>query len=162
MGGYITQALGLDRAVEPDVVTLDAPAGSRLLLCSDGLSNMVDPEAIGNAEENVRRNGVADVVRVTQGDAHLLLPLVAPVRVILANIISSVLVSLLPAMSAALPADGVAILAGILREALLDIAAGHDDPAYAAEVAGFIDELRALPEYADASPDEAIAAALSW
>jgi ribosomal protein L11 methyltransferase len=38
------------------------------------------------------------------------------VRVILANIISSVLVSLLPAMSAALPADGVALLAGILRE----------------------------------------------
>ena len=75
-----------------------------------------DPEAIGNAEENVRVNGVADVVRVTQGDAHLLLPLVAPVRVILANIISSVLVSLLPAMSAALPADGVAIVAGILRE----------------------------------------------
>lgn len=45
---------------------------------------------------------------------------------------------------------------------LLDIAATHDDPAYAAEVAVFIDELRALPEFADASPDEAIAAALSW
>jgi ribosomal protein L11 methyltransferase len=75
-----------------------------------------DPEAIGNAEENVRRNGVGDVVRVTQGDAHVLLPLVAPVRVILANIISSVLVSLLPAISAALPPDGVAILAGILGE----------------------------------------------
>lgn len=45
---------------------------------------------------------------------------------------------------------------------LLNIAATHDDPAYAAEVAVFIDELRALPEFADASPDEAIAAALSW
>jgi PPM family protein phosphatase len=47
MGGYITQALGLDRGVEPDVAELDTPPGSRLLLCSDGLSNMVDPEAIG-------------------------------------------------------------------------------------------------------------------
>jgi serine/threonine protein phosphatase PrpC len=47
MGGYITQALGLDRGVEPDVTRLDTPPGSRLLLCSDGLSNMVDPEAIG-------------------------------------------------------------------------------------------------------------------
>ncbi len=47
MGGYITQALGLDRGVEPDVVELETPAGSRLLLCSDGLSNMVDAEAIG-------------------------------------------------------------------------------------------------------------------
>ena len=47
MGGYITQALGLDRGVEPDVAELPTPPGSRLLLCSDGLSNMVDPEAIG-------------------------------------------------------------------------------------------------------------------
>ncbi|WP_435743653.1 glycosyltransferase family 2 protein [Microbacterium sp. PMB16] len=45
---------------------------------------------------------------------------------------------------------------------LLDIAATHDDPEYAREVAVFIDELQTLPEYADASPDEAIAAALSW
>lgn len=46
MGGYISQALGLDRGVEPDVVELVTPPGSRLLLCSDGLTNMVDPEAI--------------------------------------------------------------------------------------------------------------------
>jgi ribosomal protein L11 methyltransferase len=87
-----------------------------------------DPEAIGNAEENVRRNGAADVVTVVQGDANLLLPLVAPVRVILANIISSVLVQLLPAMRAALPADGVAILSGILREErerMIDAITGH-------------------------------------
>lgn len=45
---------------------------------------------------------------------------------------------------------------------LLDIAATHPDPAYAAEVSVFIDELRALPEFEGASPDEAIAAALSW
>jgi len=75
-----------------------------------------DPEAIGNAEENVRRNGADGVVTVVQGDANLLLPLVAPVRVIFANIISSVVVGLLPAMRAALPHDGVAIVSGILRE----------------------------------------------
>jgi protein phosphatase len=46
MGGYLTQALGLDRDVEPDVADLETPPGSRLLLCSDGLSNMVDHEAI--------------------------------------------------------------------------------------------------------------------
>lgn len=57
MGGYITQALGLDRDIEPDVVEVPAPPGARLLLCSDGLSNMVDAEAIaallgrGDAEE---------------------------------------------------------------------------------------------------------------
>ncbi len=47
MGGYITQALGLDRGVEPDVAELETPAGSRLLLCTDGLSNMVDDAGIG-------------------------------------------------------------------------------------------------------------------
>jgi serine/threonine protein phosphatase PrpC len=46
MGGYITQALGLDRGVDPDVVELATPPASRLLLCSDGLSNMVDAAAI--------------------------------------------------------------------------------------------------------------------
>jgi serine/threonine protein phosphatase PrpC len=47
MGGYITQALGLDRGVDPDVVELATPPASRLLLCSDGLSNMVDAADIG-------------------------------------------------------------------------------------------------------------------
>jgi ribosomal protein L11 methyltransferase len=76
----------------------------------------LDPDAIGNAEENVARNGVADRVRVVQGDAALLLPLVAPVRVVVANIISSVLVELLPVIQRALTSDGQAILSGILLE----------------------------------------------
>jgi ribosomal protein L11 methyltransferase len=88
-----------------------------------------DPEAIGNAEENVRRNAVDGVVFVVQGDANVLLPLVAPVRVILANIISSVVVGLLPAIRDALAVDGVAILSGILREErsrMLDALATYD------------------------------------
>jgi ribosomal protein L11 methyltransferase len=76
----------------------------------------IDPDAIGNAEENVARNGVADRVTVIEGDAASLLPLVAPVRVVLANIISSVLVELLPVIEASLAADGVAILSGILLD----------------------------------------------
>lgn len=82
----------------------------------------MDPDAIGNAEENVARNGVAERVGVLEGDAHTFLPLVAPVRVVLANIISSVLRELLPAIRAALAPEGVAILSGILfeeREAML-------------------------------------------
>ncbi len=74
----------------------------------------LDPDAIGNAEENVVRNGVADQVNVIEGDAATLLALVAPVRVITANIISSVLTELLPAMASALHRDGRAILSGIL------------------------------------------------
>ena len=76
----------------------------------------MDPDAIGNAEENVERNGVLGRVAVLEGDAALLLPLVAPVRVVLANIISSVLVELLPHVARVLEPDGQVILSGILHE----------------------------------------------
>lgn len=76
----------------------------------------IDPDATGNAEENIARNGVGDRVAALEGDAAVFLPLVAPVRVILANIISSVLVDLLPLMGMTLADDGVIILSGILRE----------------------------------------------
>lgn len=76
----------------------------------------IDPDAIGNAEENVARNTVADRVAVLEGDAAVLLPLVAPVRVLLANIISSALIALLPLFATTLADDGVIILSGILLE----------------------------------------------
>jgi ribosomal protein L11 methyltransferase len=76
----------------------------------------MDADAISNAEENVARNGVADRVKVIEGDAALFLALLAPVRVVLANIISSVLLELLPAIGHSLTPDGVAILSGILDE----------------------------------------------
>jgi ribosomal protein L11 methyltransferase len=109
--------------VRPGDVVADLGAGSAVLAIAAaklGAARVVaiemDPEAIGNAEENVARNGVAGRVTVIEGDAGVLLPLAAPVRVVLANIISSVLVALLPAIQAALPADGRAILSGILHE----------------------------------------------
>jgi ribosomal protein L11 methyltransferase len=76
----------------------------------------IDHDSIGNAEENVRVNGVGDVVEVIEGDATTLLPLLAPVRVVLANIISSVLISLLATIRESLDEDGQAILSGILVE----------------------------------------------
>ncbi|MHB1312755.1 MAG: 50S ribosomal protein L11 methyltransferase, partial [Gemmatimonadaceae bacterium] len=90
----------------------------------------MDHDAIANAELNVAQNGVAGQVTVLEGSAALMLPLVAPVRVVLANIISSVLVELLPPIAAAVPVGGAAILSGILvseREVMLEIIAtdGH-------------------------------------
>jgi ribosomal protein L11 methyltransferase len=73
----------------------------------------LDPDAIENAESNVRENGVADRVSVLLGDAEVLLPLVAPVGVVLANIVAPVLLSLLPTIDRALAADGRAIVGGI-------------------------------------------------
>ena len=45
-GGYLTQALGLDRGVSPDVFQVPLAAGDRLLLCTDGLTNMVEDSEV--------------------------------------------------------------------------------------------------------------------
>jgi ribosomal protein L11 methyltransferase len=119
----------LQRVVQPGDHVADLGAGSAVLAIAAaklGASRVaaieLDHDAIGNAEENVARNDVADRVTVIEGDAATLLPLVAPVNVITANIISSVLLELLPVMARALATDGHAILSGILsveREAML-------------------------------------------
>lgn len=104
-------------------IVADLGAGSAVLaICAAKLGAErvaaieLDQDAIGNAEENVARNGVSDAVRVIHGDAALLLPLIAPVGLILANIISSVLLELLPLICESLGQDARAILSGILEE----------------------------------------------
>ena len=76
----------------------------------------IDPDAASNAQENIERNGVTTQIRFIEGDAAVLLALVAPVRVVLANIVSSVLLELLPGIATALTVDGSAILSGVLQE----------------------------------------------
>jgi ribosomal protein L11 methyltransferase len=113
----------LPAVVRPGDRVADLGAGSAVLAIAAaklGAARVtaieLDHDAIANANENVQRNGVGDVVTVIEGDAAVLLPLVAPVRVVLANIISSVLIELLPSIASALTADGEAILSGILLE----------------------------------------------
>jgi ribosomal protein L11 methyltransferase len=76
----------------------------------------IDPDTTANAEENVARNEAGAAVHLFEGDAAVLLPLIAPVRVVIANILSSVILELLPAMREALTPDGQAILGGIMLE----------------------------------------------
>lgn len=104
-------------------VVADLGAGSAILAIAAaklGASRVyaieLDGDAIPDANQNVVRNGVATTVHVFEGDAASLLPLVAPVRLVVANIISSVLIELLPLIGGALTEDGEAILSGILRE----------------------------------------------
>jgi protein phosphatase len=47
----LTRALGVEDGLEVDQLTLDLQAGDRILLCSDGLSNMLSREAIQEALE---------------------------------------------------------------------------------------------------------------
>ncbi|MGZ3436374.1 MAG: 50S ribosomal protein L11 methyltransferase [Gemmatimonadaceae bacterium] len=76
----------------------------------------IDHDSIGNAEDNARANSVSDQVEVIDGDATIILPLLAPVRVIIANILSSVIIPMLPLMKSSLSPGGQAILSGILTE----------------------------------------------
>lgn len=104
----------------PDTVA-DLGAGSAVLsICAAklGASRVVaielDGDAIENAEENVRVNRAGGTVSVIEGDAAVLLPLIAPVGLVLANIISSVLLTLLPVIASSLVPGGHAILSGVL------------------------------------------------
>ncbi|MCC7053648.1 MAG: 50S ribosomal protein L11 methyltransferase [Gemmatimonadaceae bacterium] len=110
-------------------VVADLGAGSAVLAIAaakGGASKVIaielDEDAMSNAEENLERNGVTDRVHLLCGDASVLLPFFAPVRVVLANIISSVHVEMLPVVATCLGADGVVIISGILqseRDAML-------------------------------------------
>jgi len=44
LGHILTQAVGLDPAIEPEVHKLDTKPGDIYLMCSDGLSDLVDDE----------------------------------------------------------------------------------------------------------------------
>jgi protein phosphatase len=51
MGGYLTQALGLPGGITPDVTELVLEDGTWLLLCTDGLTNMLDDATIARLVE---------------------------------------------------------------------------------------------------------------
>jgi len=111
----------LASAVRPGMTVADLGSGSAVLSIVAARLGAVhawaiesDPDAQGNAAENVARNRVDDVVHLLEGDAAMLLPLVAPVDVIVANILSSIIVPMLPVMAEAVRPGGCAILAGIM------------------------------------------------
>lgn len=125
----------LPAQLTPNATVADLGAGSAVLAIAAaklGAARVyaieLDSDAIPDAEANVARNGVADRVHVFEGDAAAFLPLIAPVQLILANIISSVLIELLPLMAMGLAENGTAILSGILREereTMLGVLAAH-------------------------------------
>ena len=120
----------LQRVIRQGDTVADLGSGSAVLSIAAaklGASRVaaieIDPDATSNAEENVARNEVDTEVHLFEGDAAVLLPLIAPVRVVIANILSSVILELLPVMRDALTPDGEAILSGIMleeRERMLD------------------------------------------
>jgi ribosomal protein L11 methyltransferase len=120
----------MQRVIVPGSVIADLGAGSAILSiaaaklgAASAIAIEIDSDAAGNATENIAANEVADRVHFFVGDAFSLLPLVAPVDVVFANILSSVLVTLLPVIHDSLTPGGYAILSGILlqeRDLMLD------------------------------------------
>ncbi len=126
--------------IRPGDVVADLGAGSAVLSIAaaklgarQATAIELDHDSIGNAEGNVRVNGVGETVEVIEGDATTLLPLLAPVRVVLANIISSVLTALLPTIRESLAAGGQAILSGILVEERAEMLAAIDADGWTVE-----------------------------
>ena len=118
----------MQRVIRPGDTVADLGAGSAVLAIAAAklgaqrvIAIELDPDAIGNAEENVAANGVADRCSVVLGDAAALLPLAAPFRLILANILANAVIELLPAMADALTADGHVIVSGILATEHLEV-----------------------------------------
>ncbi len=112
----------LPKVLRAGDVVADLGAGSAVLAIAaakGGAATVIaielDEDAMSNAEENLERNGVAGKVHLLCGDASVLLPFFAPVRLVLANIISSVHVEMLPVVEKCIASDGVVIISGILQ-----------------------------------------------
>lgn len=116
----------MQRAVEPGTRLLDVGSGSAILSIAAvrlGAAEVIaaesDAEAMPNAAENTRNNGVERAVRLAcekVDDAFLARHGTGAFDGILANVLSGVLRPLLPSFHASLAPDGWAILGGILTE----------------------------------------------
>ncbi|HET7586087.1 MAG TPA: 50S ribosomal protein L11 methyltransferase [Gemmatimonadaceae bacterium] len=111
----------LEHALHPGDVVADLGAGSAVLSIAAAMLGArqvvaieMDEHAAAEGERNAQRNGVDDRVTVLCGDAAALLPLVAPVRLVVANILSTVVIALEELMRDALQPGGEAIISGVL------------------------------------------------
>jgi ribosomal protein L11 methyltransferase len=119
---------------------LDVGTGSAVLAIAAAmlgaervLAVEADADSLINAQENIVRNGVADRIQlenVRVDDSYLRAFAGTRLDVILANILSGVIVPLLPALHTAIEPAGTLIIAGILQEEAAAVRA-------AAQAAGF-------------------------
>jgi len=125
----------LERVVRPGHRVLDVGAGSAILAIGAAMMGAehvlaveCDPDAIGNARDNVVRNGVAERVEIVQAlvDDAFLTRHGAEFDVILANVLSGVLKPLLSGFRGALRPGGHLVLGGILTDEAGEMRAAID------------------------------------
>ncbi len=110
----------LERHLAPGDRVLDLGSGSGILSiaavalgAARAVGVEVDAESVPVAELNAERNRVAERVRFVLGDAADVAPLLAPVDLVLSNILRVVNIALLPEIHASLRAGGLAIFSGM-------------------------------------------------
>jgi ribosomal protein L11 methyltransferase len=117
----------LERRLAAGDRVLDLGSGSGILAIAaiklgarSAVGIEVDAEALPVADENARKNRVDHAATFLVGDAAQLAPLAGPAALICSNILRSVNTILMPAILAALAADGTVIFAGmeVIEEAL--------------------------------------------
>jgi ribosomal protein L11 methyltransferase len=115
----------LEAFMPPSARVLDLGTGSAVLAIAAallGASEIIavesDADSLINARENLERNRVERVIRIEHrlADADYIRALAEPpFNLILANILSGVIIPLLPALRASLAANGTLVVAGILQ-----------------------------------------------
>ncbi len=102
-------------------------AAARVLPAARVLASDNDPIATAIARDNARLNRVAERVRVVTaaGFAHPALRAAQPFDLVLANILPGPLIALAPAMRQALTHGGIAVLSGLLRPQVREVAAAY-------------------------------------
>jgi ribosomal protein L11 methyltransferase len=110
----------LEQWLPPQARVIDLGSGSAILAIAAARLGArqvtgveLDPDAMSAAQQNVEQNHAAAAVRLMQGDAAILTPLLAPVEVIVSNILRNINTLLLPGIHAALVPGGRAIFAGM-------------------------------------------------
>ncbi len=110
----------LEQRIQPGQRVLDLGSGSGILAIAAvklGAASAVgietDSEANLVAVRNAARNGVSRQVEFLEGDAGILAPLAGPAELILSNILRIANTALLPAITGASVAGGLAIFSGM-------------------------------------------------
>jgi len=79
----ITRAVGVTQSVEPDFFEVDVKSGDKILMCSDGLSNMLEDQELGEIADSVgaleeKARLMVDAANVNGGKDNISVLLIDP------------------------------------------------------------------------------------